>query len=188
MDSFRSLCRSWFCGRNSDRLGPTLIRQAILTRENGDDSQGTFGDLVTDSGFTCKTLELPWRQNAPHISCIPTGEYLFKWMDSPKRGKCFHLVGASLETMDGDLIQIESKARTYIEIHSANLAGDTSLGYVSQLEGCIAPGIAKCIFRGGEHPAGQKNQLGISSSREALLALHKDLGIDDFKLIIRGGK
>lgn len=149
------------------------MRQAVLTRENGEDSQGTFGDLTTDSGFTCKTIELPWRENKPHISCIPEGDYIFKWLNSPKHGWCYHLY------------QPEPKDRTFIEIHSANLAGDTSLGYVSQLEGCISPGISKCLFRGGENPAGEHDQLGVSSSKEALDKLQKDLKADEFKLIIR---
>lgn len=54
-------------------LPPTavLIRSNLSTKE-------TMGRLTaTDDGkvFSCDTLELPWLDNEPNVSCIPTGTY-----------------------------------------------------------------------------------------------------------------
>ena len=38
-------------------------------------NMGCEGMLITDAGYNCKTLELPWRKNMTGISCIPSGEY-----------------------------------------------------------------------------------------------------------------
>lgn len=38
------------------------------------DEKGCYGSLSTGD-FDCYTLELPWRDNQPNISCIPVGIY-----------------------------------------------------------------------------------------------------------------
>ena len=80
--------------------------------------KGTNGDLLMDGEFICHTIELPWRDNAHALSCIPEGSYpihkrfseKFKW----------HL--CVCDVPDRDLILL----------HPANDAA-------KQLEGCIAP-------------------------------------------------
>lgn len=48
-----------------------------------------LGVLVLDNGFTCQTLELPWRNNERNVSCIPLGTYeVSPWL-SPSKGDCF---------------------------------------------------------------------------------------------------
>jgi hypothetical protein len=142
------------------------MKKAILTRTETSD-EGTFGTLLTDSGFTCRTGELPWRDlNGDGVSdlgasCIPPGKYLCIWRDSPKFGPCYHV-----EDVPG---------RTKILIHSANFMGDKSKGFRCQLEGCIAPGLAVKVLNG---------QKGVSSSREALSRLESDLGLEPFELTI----
>ena len=37
--------------------------------------QGTNGALLIDGVKLCATIELPWRNNEPSISCIPEGDY-----------------------------------------------------------------------------------------------------------------
>lgn len=47
----------------------------------------TTGELVAKvdgTTFTCKTLELPWLNNANNISCIPKGLHTVRWTFSPK--------------------------------------------------------------------------------------------------------
>lgn len=40
---------------------------------------GTFGTLYDeDSGFMCFTVERPWKDNEPNVSCIPCGAYAMK--------------------------------------------------------------------------------------------------------------
>lgn len=82
----------------------------------------TPGTLVMFDGtrkvIECKTLELPWKDNARNESCIPTGEYLVKKVHSPTFGECFEV--ANVEN------------RSAILIHAGNFKRDT--------RGCILPG------------------------------------------------
>ncbi|BDD07506.1 DUF5675 family protein [Aureibacter tunicatorum] len=83
---------------------------------------GTYGDLFIFNNdnlkYTCKTLELPWRNNQRNISCIPEGLYKGIKHQSPKFGKCFKILNVA--------------NRSHILIHPAN--------YTRQLQGCIAIG------------------------------------------------
>ena len=68
--------------------------------------------------FTCHTLELPWRNNARRISCIPPGTYPVAQRTSAKYGRHLHILNVPNRDM--------------ILIHEAN--------FVHQLLGCIAVG------------------------------------------------
>lgn len=100
---------------------------AILQRhESGD--QGTFGEFfVRGLGRLCYTGELPWRGNAPSISCLPPGAVRTQLTYSPRFGRPLYLLAPT-------------DPRTGIRIHPANLAGDALKGWHSQLNGCIALG------------------------------------------------
>lgn len=109
------------------------MQTAYLKRlESGD--QGTVGVLllnpepnaINPKAITMQTLELPWRNNARGVSCIPKGSYRVVWAYSPR----FKRYTYRLQNVPG---------RDGILIHSANLAGDTTKGFASQLNGCIAP-------------------------------------------------
>lgn len=80
----------------------------------------TLGRLFI-KGKSFFTLELPWKDNKPSISCIPPGIYKFKKRFSPNK----EMVVIELEDVEG---------RTYIQIHIGNRT--------SQIEGCILPGLA----------------------------------------------
>lgn len=88
-------------------------------------NQGTTGVLTTP-GFTCFTLELPWRGNHPNISCIPAGRYVCRLAESPRFGRVFHVC--------------DVPDRTHILIHPGNFAGDVTLDYRSDVAGCILLG------------------------------------------------
>ena len=47
---------------------------------------GVFGVLKIDSEVCCVTLERPWLDNKPNISCIPEGVYQCRKVKSPKFG------------------------------------------------------------------------------------------------------
>jgi len=76
----------------------------------------TKGVMLMPDGTELYTLELPWLNNKPYVSCIPEGEYFFM-RDTTGRHTYFRLI-----SVDG---------RTNIEFHPAR--------HVDQLEGCIAP-------------------------------------------------
>jgi len=150
------------------------VRKATLTRyESGD--EGTFGILTIGDpaapAFKCYTLELPSRENAVGKSCIPAGEYLFKWRtDSPKHGECYEEWDNPLTPEHEDVL-----GRSNVQIHAANLAGDVEKGYVSQLLGCIAPGMCVAKFPANVPPAGAKAQMGVTGSKDALRKMNAEL-------------
>ena len=98
---------------------------AVLTRLQSDDD-GTFGTLSM-AGFSCFTGELPNRDNASNISCIPKGIYECIWTYSPRMKRFTY----ELKLVAG---------RTAIRIHSANFMGLDSPPKKKQLNGCITLG------------------------------------------------
>ena len=152
------------------------MKSATITRQPST-PEGAFGRLTTDDGtLTCHTLELPWvDENGDGIgdkerSCITAGTYRCEWHNSPKFGFCYTVTGV--------------KGRSHILIHSANLAGDTEQGWVSELLGCIAPGRhldVATTHRG--KPI--RPQRCVTHSRQALNALHAWANKEPFMLTIR---
>lgn len=138
------------------------MRKVIIFRNEHTD-EGTFGTLLTDTGFSCRTLELPWRENAPSISCIPKGKYLCKFKKSPTFGLCYHL-----QNVPG---------RTAILIHPANFGGDTSKGFHSELKGCISL---------GRETGHIQNQKALLYSRSTLEFFVHEMNEEDFELTIQG--
>ena len=85
--------------------------------------RGVFGELKVWDGeqliLSCYTVERPWKNNTPFVSCIPAGAYTLKrgWFNK-KDYEVF--------------VVLDVPGRTYIKIHIANKA--------TELLGCIAPG------------------------------------------------
>jgi hypothetical protein len=105
--------------------------------------------------FTCKTLELPWKDNKHKISCIPVGTYDVIKFDSPHNGNVFLLQNVP--------------DRGDIEIHAGN--------YHTDILGCILVGK-------GYEDIGGDHELDIINSRVTLLHL-LDLMPDKFKITIQ---
>ena len=99
--------------------------QAQLIRFRTSD-HGTFG-MFSMPGYHSYTIELPWRNNARNISCIPVGEYNVIWCWSGTFKRSLYL----LDSVSG---------RSGIRIHAGNLAGDKSKGLRTHSAGCILPG------------------------------------------------
>lgn len=124
---------------------------------------GTFGRLTLDGRGICFTLELGWRDNRNNVSCIPPGRYEVEWIKTPRHGWCYHVKGVP--------------GRFAILIHSANLAGDTTIGCKTHLLGCIAPGL-KIGHLGG--------QIAVLNSATAVRKLADLLDRQSFILDIKG--
>lgn len=77
--------------------------------------QGTFGVLRDGAIPFAVTLEEPWRDNQPNISCIPTGRYVCQRVDSPKFGNTFEVTNVP--------------GRSHVLLHKGNTLDDT--------QGCI---------------------------------------------------
>lgn len=136
------------------------MKTVILSRIKQSDT-GTEGELTT-LGFACKTLELPWKDNKPNISCIPVGEYQAVMYNSPKFKRVY-----CVQNVPG---------RKDILIHSGNFAGDTEKGFKSDVQGCILLGDLMGLI---------KNQKAILKSRITLSDFMFHMNEKPFKLIIK---
>ena len=84
--------------------------------------QGLFTlGIMSFQDLNLFTLELPWKDNAKSVSCIPHGVYDVEFYQSPSRG----LLVPMLKDVPG---------RSYVQIHPGN--------YTRQIEGCILVGEA----------------------------------------------
>ena len=99
-----------------------------LTRFCSHPDMGTFGKLnIDDMNFF--TVERPWLDNKPMISCIPAGKYALEPHDSPKHPDTWALVNDSLRVSHYPF----QDHRYAILIHPGNTMQD--------VQGCIAPGL-----------------------------------------------
>lgn len=79
---------------------------------------GTNGDLSVNGVLKCHSIELPWHNNQPQVSCIPEGTYELEKHISDHLGNCLQVM--------------KVPNRQAILIHPANNAK-------KELRGCIAP-------------------------------------------------
>lgn len=129
------------------------LDRVYINRTRQDDYQ-TTGEMLWGGKVVAVTLELPWRNNMPRVSCIPTGRYWVVRRSSPKYGNHFWLKNTG--------------SRSYILIHSAN--------YFYDLLGCIGVGEKlQDINRDGH--------LDLVNSRATMTRLLKTLP-QEFDLII----
>lgn len=144
-----------------------MLMVRLLRLDTSD--EGTFGRLfVIDPAtggvhFSCYTGELPNRDNAPNVSCIPDGLYKGCQTYSPRFRRPMYLV-------------IKAPGRSGIRIHAANFMGDKSKGFHCQLNGCIAPGMKLGVMDG---------QKAIFSSATALRKLEGALKGEPFDMEIK---
>lgn len=140
------------------------MKEAILTRMP-DDGKQTLGTLVvlSDGGFTCKTLELAWKENRNNISCIPKGEYICKYTRSNRMSQA-----KGVDFFTYEITNVPNRAG--VRIHSAN--------HFHQLLGCIALG-------NGNKDLDMDGELDVIHSGDTIRAFEEFMGKTDFKLIIK---
>jgi hypothetical protein len=98
---------------------------------------GTWGRLYLP-GFSCVTVERPWLNNEPFISCIPAGVYPVRWSKFWNGGY--------------DTLQIcDVPGRSEIKVHKARWPED--------VEGCVGVGTTIAVYL---------ERLGIIGQTEAL--------------------
>lgn len=135
------------------------MKRLTILRDNTSD-QGTFGVGTVredgDSLFRCEWVELPWRDNAAGLSCVPAGiVYTAHIVQSTHFGRAVYL----LDNVPG---------RDLIEVHPANWAGDRAKGWHSDLRGCCAPGLARAVMAPEEHGVRMAPQAAVTSSSHTL--------------------
>ena len=113
--------------------------------------------LVRDTVFYI--LELPWRDNLPNISCVPTGEYEVVYLPVSSSGKYKNVY--LLRNVPG---------RGGVLIHNGNIVDHT--------HGCLLIGLSLTTMAG---------RLAIANSRTALFNFTNLLNQKNFTLQIANG-
>lgn len=141
------------------------MKQAFLLRQAESD-EGTFGTLLVYDGgallYSCFTGELPNRGNRQCVSCIPLGHYTCQPWHSRRYPNHYNVMRVP--------------GREAILIHEGNFCGDTSLGYKSNVAGCILVGKSLGTIHG---------QKAVISSKVAMNSLREVLGAENFLLDIK---
>jgi uncharacterized protein DUF5675 len=133
------------------KLKVTLTRSQYL-------HDAIIGDLAAGE-FSCKTLELPYRNNEPMISAIPEGIYSVGMALSPRFKKLYYRLSGV-------------QGREGVLIHAGNTASD--------INGCILLGNAVT-----EQPGGITF---LMNSRKTLAAFVDHMKGEPFTLIVRSGR
>jgi hypothetical protein len=94
-----------------------MMMQVILKREIIS-NRAVLGKLYLNNQEICKTLENPWLNNLPNVSCIPEGEYAVSLFSGKKYKNVYQL--------------LDVPKRSYILIHVGNREQNT--------QGCILVG------------------------------------------------
>ena len=93
-----------------------LITIKRITTSNA----GTFGVIMDEGKPFCVTCELPWKNNTPNISSVPTGIYEAVRVQSPRFGNTFEVTNV--------------QGRAHILFHRGNSTKD-SRGCILLAEG-----------------------------------------------------
>ena len=122
----------------------------LFRHKNKSSDKQTIGELFMLNEKTCevsifKTLELPWKNNKPFESCIPTGKYKVEKKYSPKFGPDTFTV-------------LNVNARSSIRIHAGN--------FYTDIEGCLLVGY-------GFRDINKDGIIDVTKSRHALDDLKK---------------
>lgn len=123
--------------------------------------EGTTGELTTDAGFSCQTLELQWADNQRGISCI-----------KPAPGDAPETYNATIwysPTLERDVVRLEDKyGRFDCLLHNGTWAGERP-GEITQVHGCTEVGRG---YGQITRPVdGNITQFGIMHSKETIDAL-----------------
>mgnify|MGYP001603980654 CR=1 FL=1 len=98
--------------------------------------EGTFGVIMQDGVPFALTGELPWMNNLPQKSCIPTGKYICRRVNSPKFGETFEITGVP--------------GRSNILFHKGNVPKKDSKGCVLIAEEFGQVGINVAVLSSGK--------------------------------------
>ncbi len=127
--------------------------KVTLTRF-ADSPFGVFGSFSLKDGATVYTVEPPWMDNRPNVSCIPCGDYTCR----PQRYRRGGYDAVEVTDVPG---------RSHILFHRGNRMKNT--------RGCIlVTSDLGCLY----------GQWAGLSSRTAFAAFMEDYGADEFNLVI----
>ena len=122
----------------ANRRGNVTVTLRLVREITSD--QGTFGKMA-GPGLFVYTMERPWRNNEPNVSCIPAGKYELRPRDYNRGG----YPAVEVFAVPG---------RTHILAHIGNTIDD--------VQGCICPGLGYGVVHG---------QWAVTSSKAAFAEL-----------------
>ncbi len=138
------------------------METVVINRLDSND-EGTPGVMACARvNFSCRVMELPWRDNKVGYSYIPAGTYIVKPYTSQKFGKVYYITGVP--------------GRSAVLFHSGTWAGDVLKNYKTHSRGCIL----LCTRHGYV-----SNQRAGLLSKDALRRFREAIGDSPFKLIIQ---
>ena len=115
-------------------------------------------------------IELPWKDNARDVSCIPAGGPYALRVRPATESRRFSYDHVAVDDVP---------ERSDILFHGGNWGGSRADGFASELLGCIAPGLAPRHRR-----VNGVVQPGVSSSRAALAKVVEAVAAGDDRLWI----
>ena len=131
------------------------MKRFNLIRVASNELNGTCGVLLDGEVPFALTLEPPWKDNQPNVSCIPNRGYICKRVNSPKFGDTFEVMNVA--------------GRSHILFHKGNYTKDT-LG---------------CILVGEQFESLSHQTCAIASSSKGFKEFKsRVLGLDLFELAI----
>lgn len=108
------------------------IDMLTLRRYGSIPGMGTYGRIHFGDTYV-NTIEAPWNDNRPFVSCIPYGIYELVPFTSSKHGETYALQSADAGVWVSEVDMKKNLGQRFACIlHSANVPG--------QLQGCIAAG------------------------------------------------
>lgn len=135
---------------------PTVVLNRFVSDEK--QTLGTWTVVMNNViEFVCKTLELPNKDNAAQVSCIPSGVY-----------DCVYSFSPSMKKYTYEILNVPN--RSGVRIHSANFA--------TQLRGCVALGSS-------HKDINSDLQLDVIHSGDTIKQFEKLMDYKPFKLIIK---
>lgn len=145
-------------------LSPRLKKLHLELLRYAAFSDRIIGAVRLDGGQTYYTVERPWLDNAPYVSCIPEGVYTLKRHDSPK-------FKTMQDRHDGEhtweITGVPN--RSVILFHTAN--------YATELHGCVGLGHGSMA-----------NLAGIAESRTAVAEFYSATrGITEGTIEVKSG-
>jgi hypothetical protein len=116
---------------------------------------GTFGVLLDEGTPFCLTVERPWLDNKRGESCIPTGQYICRRVNSPKFGDTFEVTNVP--------------GRTAILFHKGNIMEDSH----------------GCIILGEQYESLEGKVVVLASGKAFSEFLERTRNVNEFRLEIK---
>jgi len=116
---------------------------------------GTFGVLLDEGTPFCLTVERPWLDNKRGESCIPTGQYICRRVNSPKFGDTFEVTNVP--------------GRTAILFHKGNIMEDSH----------------GCIILGEQYESLEGKVAVLASGKAFSEFLERTRNVNEFRLEIK---